>query len=54
MSKVISIRVPDNLAEALEAAQVDPRAALEAALDQDQAAQNRQQIDRITIRIDMR
>lgn len=55
MSKVISIRLPDDLAAALDATQQDARDIIAAALTPDQQQQQQtQQISRITIRIDMR
>lgn len=51
----MSIRVPDELADRLDAASIDKAAALEAALNPKlQNTVQQQQIDRITIRIDMR
>ena len=53
MSRVISIRLPDQIADQIEAAGIDKAAVLTAALDPKPSAPP-QQIDRITIRIDMR
>lgn len=53
MSRVISIRIPDELADRLDAASIDKAAVLAAALDPKPQTPP-QQIDRITIRIDMR
>lgn len=57
MSRVISIRLPDDVAERIDASGIDKAAALINALNPEPATTQQnppQQIDRITIRIDMR
>nr|CDL67176.1 unnamed protein product [uncultured bacterium] len=49
MSRVISIRLPDKIADQIEASGIDKAAVLDPKPQTQQ-----QQIDRITIRIDMR
>lgn len=57
MSRVISIRLPDDVAERIDASGIDKAAALINALNPEPTTTQQnppQQIDRITIRIDMR
>lgn len=54
MSRVISIRLPDKIADQIEASGIDKAAVLTAAVLDPKPQTQQQQIDRITIRIDMR